>query len=160
MNPLDQLADIHLPADPSWWPPAPGWWLAGGLLLVALLLSCWYMGKRYRRNGFRREAIRQARELASENRLDPAAAVTLIRQTALASEPGSALVTVPGPQVLLRLSTFAGDTLANELAPGGIEPLSALLYGNREHRLNASQQASLLRALETWIRRHRREDLC
>jgi hypothetical protein len=30
------LRDIHLPAAPSVWPPAPGWWLVGGALLVAL----------------------------------------------------------------------------------------------------------------------------
>jgi hypothetical protein len=30
-----QLRDIHLPAEPAWWPPAPGWW---ALAVIALLI--------------------------------------------------------------------------------------------------------------------------
>jgi len=30
---LAQLADIHLPAEVSYWPPAPGWWVLALLLL-------------------------------------------------------------------------------------------------------------------------------
>ena len=36
-DPLSQLRDIHLPADPHWWPPAPGWWFL--LLLMALVVA-------------------------------------------------------------------------------------------------------------------------
>ncbi len=31
---LAQLADIHLPGEISYWPPAPGWWVLAILLLI------------------------------------------------------------------------------------------------------------------------------
>jgi len=37
-DPLSQLADIHLPAEIPFWPPAPGWWALAALLLLALAL--------------------------------------------------------------------------------------------------------------------------
>lgn len=33
---LTQLADIHLPGEISYWPPAPGWWILGILLLIGV----------------------------------------------------------------------------------------------------------------------------
>lgn len=44
-----QLADIHLPAEPSWWPPAPGWWLLAILLLVVFAVLGWWWHRRLRR---------------------------------------------------------------------------------------------------------------
>ncbi|MEM7003859.1 MAG: DUF4381 domain-containing protein [Pseudomonadota bacterium] len=62
-DPLQQLKDIHLPADPSWWPPAPGWWLLA-LLLTALLI--WGIRKVYQawQSG---APIRIARKLHAAN---------------------------------------------------------------------------------------------
>jgi len=37
-DPLSQLADIHLPAAVTFWPPAPGWWVLVALVLLALAL--------------------------------------------------------------------------------------------------------------------------
>ena len=37
-DPLSRLRDIHVPVEPSLWPPAPGWWLVAGILSISL----WY----------------------------------------------------------------------------------------------------------------------
>ena len=34
---LEQLADIHLPAAITYWPPAPGWWVLAAFVLAALV---------------------------------------------------------------------------------------------------------------------------
>ena len=34
------LRDVHVPAAPSIWPPAPGWWLVGAALLAVVAVIC------------------------------------------------------------------------------------------------------------------------
>lgn len=59
---LQQLRDIHLPADPGWWPPAPGWWL---LAVVLVCLLVWSL-IRVRRAIRSRRPIRLARAYYDE----------------------------------------------------------------------------------------------
>ncbi len=51
-----RLRDIHLPAEPSWWPPAPGWWVLAALVLVAIVAAAW-MWRRHRRVWGRQQQI-------------------------------------------------------------------------------------------------------
>ena len=34
---LEQLADIHLPTEISYWPPAPGWWILSILVVIGVI---------------------------------------------------------------------------------------------------------------------------
>ncbi|GHD73969.1 hypothetical protein GCM10007164_23850 [Luteimonas padinae] len=44
------LRDLHLSTAPSWWPPAPGWWLvAGALLALAFGVLGWRLQRLRRR---------------------------------------------------------------------------------------------------------------
>ena len=42
------LRDVHVPAAPSMWPPAPGWWLlaAAALTVIAVI---WFLKLRQQR---------------------------------------------------------------------------------------------------------------
>lgn len=59
MNPdlLSQLRDIHTAATVPWWPPAPGWWVLAGLVLVLLAWSGRLALARYRVHLRRRQML-------------------------------------------------------------------------------------------------------
>ena len=48
------LRDVHVPAAPSLWPPAPGWWLVAGAVLAVIALI-WLLN-------WRKQRLLQARQ--------------------------------------------------------------------------------------------------
>lgn len=70
-DPLQQLRDVHLPADPNWWPPAPGWWLLAAVVLAAVAWLIFKAVQAYRRRAPLRTAERLLKELlAAQQRGD------------------------------------------------------------------------------------------
>lgn len=67
------LRDIHVP-DASWWPPAPGWWIVLGLLLLALAWLAWYLPRWRRARSLRRAVDAELRQLESRYQADGDAA--------------------------------------------------------------------------------------
>ena len=56
-NPLAALRDMHLPPPVPFWPPAPGWWIMVGLLLILCLCLLWFHLKTRRHRKLKREAL-------------------------------------------------------------------------------------------------------
>jgi hypothetical protein len=64
------LRDIHLPAEPSWWPPAPGWWLLSVLVLVVIALAAWIWRRQRRLRGQRQQVFDELDRLVRQHRDD------------------------------------------------------------------------------------------
>lgn len=70
MNPSGpDLRDIHLPADPSWWPPAPGWWILAALVIGLVLWAGSRIWRRMRRRQRQRRIFSELDRIADNDAL-------------------------------------------------------------------------------------------
>jgi hypothetical protein len=88
------LRDIHVPPA-QWWPPAPGWWMLAGLLLLIACGIAWWLRHSTRRSPLR-AALREIDALEAEYARDgddtrlADAASRLMRRIARRIAPGVA----------------------------------------------------------------------
>ena len=67
-TPGPSLRDIHLPAEPSWWPPAPGWWLLAVIVLAVLVVAVWTWRRHRRVRGQQHLVLDELDRLAARHR--------------------------------------------------------------------------------------------
>jgi hypothetical protein len=73
-----ELRDIHLPAPPSWWPPAPGWWLLACAIAALSFFIFLYLYKKAQRARRRRALLEEFdRAIAAARNDAPALAAAL-----------------------------------------------------------------------------------
>jgi hypothetical protein len=86
VNPQDPLANLHPLREPAvigWWPPAPGWWVLGALVLLALAALSWFLLRRYRANAYRRRALAKLDTLHRQFATDGDSAAFVVNTNAL-----------------------------------------------------------------------------
>ena len=149
---LAQLADIHGAAEPQWWPPAPGWWLLAGIVLVGLLVLARRFALRLAERRRRRtwldelEALRERHDPAQAPHEYLAALNRLFRAVALRAFPGTACARLEGEEWV----AFLSDRMPEEET---LEPLQALARGPYE-AVPAFDDAALQRLAADWVKRH------
>lgn len=148
---LQNLNDIVLPAPVGWWPPAPGWYAVGALLLLALAWVAVKSWRQWSRDRYRREALQSLALLRSGGDAAARGVPELLKRAALSAWPRDAVAALSGDDwhrfldQTARMSCFrdrAGRTLDN------------LAYGEAR-RLSAEEMDELYREAERWLRRHR-----
>ncbi|MBK5938474.1 DUF4381 domain-containing protein [Halochromatium roseum] len=149
------LRDIHLPAEPGFWPPAPGWWLLFVLLLgVALWLGRLGWGQ-YRRLRRRQRILAELDRLQGAGLQGPAliaALSALLKRVALSRYPRTEVAALTGADWLAFLDRSGGNGgfatgPGRALADGAYAP--AALGGDQ-----GLDRQALLTVVRDWLRRN------
>lgn len=99
-DPLEGLRDIRLPEPVSFWPPAPGWWVLAGLVLLLLLVAL--LVEYRRRQTLAYKVSRQWRTMAADTGRFPdsralaAAGAVLMRRVLLSKMDTAGAATLTG----------------------------------------------------------------
>jgi hypothetical protein len=113
-NELKALADIHLPDQISWWPPAPGWWAILVLSLVIIYFAIKFFNKKRHQSKYKKLANselqtitrfwqKQQNLIATAARLSP-----LMRRIAIANHQRNEIASLNDQQWLLFLDQQPG----------------------------------------------------
>jgi Domain of unknown function (DUF4381) len=148
---LDRLHDIVTPPPVSWWPPAPGWCLVGGLGLILLGLASWAAIARWRRDRYRREALRELARLSPSVRDLPAIA-ELVKRVALAAYPREQVAAITGTRWLDFLDRTGGGS---RFVQGAGHYLESATFRRTPPALESDDLAALVIDVRHWIRHHR-----
>ena len=153
-DPLSALRDIHLPPEPGFWPPAPGWWAL--LLLLLLLAGALAIWRRHaaRRSRPRREAVRTLaalREALAEG--EPphrvaAESASLLRRAALSRYPRARVAGLTGQEWIEFLNRHGAGP---GFTAGEAELLVTAPYAPRS---GAGEAAAVIGLCERWVRSH------
>jgi len=158
MNPTSQTAlqlrDIHLPAEPGFWPPAPGWWLLAALLLALLIWTARVLLRRYRLQRQRQRILAMLGELEREpaDNITPeriAQISSLLRRLALMRYPRQRVAALTGSAWLRFLDESGGNGRFSH-GPGQV-----LANGPYQPALSTDLDSRALGALlREWIKKN------
>lgn len=146
------LRDIHLPDPISWWPLAPGWWLALGLIILLISLTV-FLVKLYFKPTLRKEAAKalEAIERSFLDNGDAAQCLTdlsaFLRRAVLSQKLSTHSAGVTGTAWLALLDQSL-DTPEFSQGAGQI-----LLTGPYQSKVKHEDVAQLLQLCRQWVQR-------
>ncbi|MFP4247932.1 MAG: DUF4381 domain-containing protein [Halochromatium sp.] len=145
------LRDIHLPAEPGFWPPAPGWWLLFALTVVLIGWLGRHGWARYRRWRRSRRILGELDRIQARGLHGPtlvAAVSALLKRVALSRYPRAEVAALTGEAWLVFLDRTGGD---GRFVRG---PGRALAEGAYAPEIAGIDEHALLTVARDWLRRN------
>jgi hypothetical protein len=139
---LAKLHDFYQPPPPSWTPQTVGWYVVFALLFVLAIWAAWRILASWRRNRYRREALRELEHT------EVSAIPVLLKRTALAAWPREQVASLSGEPWLqfleIHYKAFSKD-----------QGRRILDLEYRGDSLGPEEERAIRQAAAGWIRRHR-----
>jgi hypothetical protein len=151
-----ELRDIHLPADPGAWPPAPGWWLLAGLVMVLLVAAAVIARRRWLRRRRRQRILAELEQLGGSEAIAPVLAAgisELLKRVALSRYRRAEVASLTGEAWLAFLDRTGGDGRFLNGA-GRVLASGPYLPAQGSDDAQAIDSAGLLAAARHWVRRN------
>ncbi len=149
-DPLAELKDIHLPADISWWPLAPGWWMLMILCIVLLAGSYGFYHFVIKKRAYRKAALKEL-DLLGTAALDPNAYIesvaAIIRRTAICTEKNQSGVT--------RVAQLQGKAWQEYLQQAMPAEQAQIIAVSRYQPVQSLDGQALQKAAREWIKGHK-----
>ena len=151
------IDEIILPDAVSWWPTAPGWKALAIIIVILLLFICVRWMKRWWRNRYRREALRQLQQVQRQagKRLQEVVAVLpyYLKVTALQAYPRQDVASLSGENWLAFLDKKHSGAVFSEGI--GRKLLAVAYLPNDQWQLSEKDSEALISMSRSWISNHR-----
>lgn len=149
---LQNLNDIVLPGAVPWWPPAPGWYALLAILSAVFLWWSFRGLKAWRRNTYRRQALRELVSIESRGAAAASEIPRLLKRAALSAWPRAQIAALHGAE----WHAFLDQSAAEGAFADGVGPLlDRVSYGASDGRaISREEFARLCSAARQWLKRH------
>lgn len=150
------IDEVVVPDVIAWWPSAPGWRVLGVIVLLLLIVKTIVWAKRWWRNRYRREALRQLDQLQQKAGAEPGTVLPFlpyyIKVTALQTYPRADVASLSGKKWLLFLDAHCPGSYFTG-APGN-KLLSVAYLPQHRWNLDNNESEELIQLARFWIARH------
>lgn len=155
---LQNLNDIVLPVEVSWWPLATGWYFLFGLLLIVIAWTGYQLLRRWLNNRYRRAALQELRSLANDLQDEVSRDSSLkkipvlLKRTALSAYPRNQVASLSGSDWHHFLNSKLKNPSFTEVAATTLDRIS---YSAGElSEVDSNAETALLNASFYWLKHH------